>query len=51
MDEMDLSILLERYPWPPQHVRLENVWSFSNELIKVNNVIYIISLHECREIA
>ena len=49
MDERDLSFLLERYPWVPRHVRLEIAWPCSNELIRVINVISIISLHGGRE--
>ena len=49
MDERDLSLILERYWWAPQHVRLEIAWSCSNELIRVINVICIISLHGDRE--
>ena len=49
MDERSLSLLLERYPWVPRHVRLEITSSCSNELIRVINVICIISLHEGRE--
>ena len=51
MDERDLSLLLEGYSWAPRHVRLENAWSFSNELIRVINVTCIISLHGGQEIA
>ena len=49
MDERDLSLILERYSWAPQHVRLEIAWPCSNELIRVINVICIISLHGGRE--
>ena len=49
MDERDLSLLLARYPWVPRHVRLEIAWPCSNELIRVINVIFIISLHGGRE--
>ena len=49
MDERDLSLILEGYLWAPRHVRLEIAWSFSNELIRVINVICIISLHGSRE--
>ena len=49
MDERDLSLILERYPWAPRHVRLEITWPCSNELIRVINVICIISLHRGRE--
>ena len=45
MDERDLSLILERYLWAPRHVRLEIAWPYSNELIRVSNVICIISLH------
>ena len=45
MDERDLSLILKRYMWASQHVRLEIAWPCSNELIRVINVIYIISLH------
>ena len=41
---------LERYPWAPRHVRLENSWMCSNELIKVINVICIISLQEVEKL-
>ena len=49
MDERDLSLILERYLWAPRNVRLEIVGPCSNELIRVINVIYIISLHGGRE--
>ena len=49
MDERDLFLILERYMWAPQHVRLEIAWSCSNELIRVINVICIISLHGGRK--
>ena len=49
MDKRDLSLILERYLWAPQHVRLEIAWPCSNELIRVINVICIISLHGGRE--
>ena len=49
MDERDFSLILERYLWAPQHVRLEIAWPCSNELIWVINVIRIISLHGGRE--
>ena len=49
MDERDLSLILERYTWAPQHVRLEIAWPCSDELIRVINVICIISLHGGRE--
>ena len=49
MVERDLSLLLERYLWTPRHVRLEIAWSCSNELIRVINVICIISLHGGQE--
>ena len=49
MDERDLSLLLERYPWAPCHVRLQIAWSCSNEFIRVINVICIISLHGGQE--
>ena len=49
MDERDLSLTLKRYPWSPRHVRLEIAWPCSNELIRVVNVICIISLHGGQE--
>ena len=49
MDERDLSLILKRYLWPPRHVRIEIVWPCSNEVIRVINVICIISLHGGRE--
>ena len=49
MDERDLSLILERYPWASRHVRLEIAGSCSNELIRVINVICIICLHGDRE--
>ena len=49
MDERDLFLILEIYMWAPRHVRLEIAWSCSNELIRVINVICIISLHGGRE--
>ena len=49
MDERDLSLLLQRNLWAPQHMRLEIAWSCSNELIKVINVICIINLHGGRD--
>ena len=49
MDERDLSLILERYSWAPRHVRLEIVWPYSNESIRVINVICIIGLHGGRE--
>ena len=49
MDERDLSLILERFLWAPQHVRLEIAWPCSNELIRVINVICIISLHGGQE--
>ena len=49
MDERDLSLFLDRYPWAPQHVRLEIAWPCSNELRRVINVICTISLHGGRE--
>ena len=49
MDERSLSFLLERYLWVSRHVRLEITWSCSNELIRVINVICIISLHGGQE--
>ena len=49
MDERDLSLLLEGYPWAPRHVRLEIAWPCSTELIRVINVICIISLKGGRE--
>ena len=49
MDERDLSLILERYPWAPRHVKLEIAWPCSNELIRVINVICIISLYGGRE--
>ena len=49
MDERDLSLILERCPWASRHVRLEIAWPCSNELIRVINVICIISLHGGRE--
>ena len=49
MDERDLSFILERYPWAPRHVRLEIAWPCSNELIRIINVICIISLLGGRE--
>ena len=49
MDERDLSLILERYMWTPRHVRLEIAWPCSNELMRVINVICIISLHGGRE--
>ena len=45
MNERGLSLILERYSWAPRHVRLEIAWPCSNELIRVINVICIISLH------
>ena len=45
MDERDLSLFLEKYPWAPQHVRLKNAWSYSNELIRVIDVIFNMNLH------
>ena len=49
MDERDLSLILERFLWAPRHVRLKIAWPCSNELIRVINVICIISLHGGRE--
>ena len=49
MDERDLSLFLERYLWAPRHARLEIAWPCSNELIRVINVICIISLYGGRE--
>ena len=49
MDERDLSLLLQGYPWATRHVRLEIAWPYSNELIRVINFICIISLHGGRE--
>ena len=49
MDERDLSLILEIYPWAPRHVRPKIAWPCLNELIRVINVICIISLHEGRE--
>ena len=49
MDERDLSLILEIYPWAPRLVGLEIPWPCSNELIRVINVICIISLHGGQE--
>ena len=51
MDVRGLSLILERYLWAPRHVRLEIVWPFSNELIRVINVICIIFYMEVEKIA
>ena len=39
MDERDLSLIFERYPWAPRHVRLEIAWPCSNELIRVMSFV------------
>ena len=49
MDKRDLSLILERYLWAPRHVRLEIAWPCSNELIRVIDVICLISLHGGQE--
>ena len=49
MDERDFSFILERYLWAPRHVRLEIAKPCSNELIRVINIICIISLHGGQE--
>ena len=49
MNERDLSLILERYLWAPRHVRLKIELPCSNELIRVINVICIISLHGGQE--
>ena len=51
MDERDLYLLLERYPWAPRHVRLEIAWLSSNELIRLLMSFVLLVYMEVEKIA